>query len=439
MNNILDNSPAKNAWDAWEMLTLEPLHANDIRYVDCSVARGINVVQKLHTALRLHSRTNKCMHQLFTGYRGDGKTTELYRFRGLIENEYRPLYFNAEEVFDLNDFRLPDFLLGIATVVFERMNEQQLRLPNDLLQKIADWFSEIVVTVERKSSADLKAEAGIGIPKWFQFVTGKLVGTIKTGGEKRKQVRTELNQSLTHLIHHVDELLSAATKVSKEFDNRELVIIFDNLDRLHPELAFDLFHTNGQNLCGLDCHFVYVVPISLLYRPEGTRLPTIFRSSPITMKMIPVRNSDGTPNERNISHLTQVLKKRFAPDKIMTAPDEIMRDFILSSGGHLRDLIRLFGQACGEALNEPDEKINENIAQRVINELCDTYQKAVEEEDYANLIETYNTKEVRNDERTQLLIYNTAILVYDENGLEWYDVHPALANGKKFKKLLQGS
>lgn len=245
MNNLQNkvSSPAKNAWDAWEMLTLEPLHANDPRYLDCSAARGIDVVQKLHTAIRLHSRANKCMHQLFTGYRGDGKTTELYRFIGLIENEYRPLYFNAEEEFDLNDFRFPDFLLGIATVVFERMNEQQLRLPNDLLEKVANWFAKIVEIVERKTSAELQAE----------------------------------------------------------------------------------------------------------------------------------------------------------------------------------------------------EKINKNITQRAINELCETYQKAVEEADYENLIETYKTKEVRNDERTQLLIYNTAILVYDENGLEWYDVHPALANGKKFKKLLQGS
>jgi hypothetical protein len=432
-------SPAENAWDAWERLTLEPLHANDPRYLDCSAARGIDVVQKLQIELRLHSRANKCMHQLFTGYRGDGKTTELYRFIGLIENDYRPLYFNAEEVFDLNDFRFPDFLLGIATVVFERMNEQKLKLPNDLLEKVANWFAKIVEVVERKTSAELQAEAGISIPNWipawFKFVTGKLVGTIKTGGEKRKEVRTELNQSLPHLIHHVDELLSTATKVSKDFDNRELVIIFDNLDRLHPDLASDLFHTNGQNLCGLDCHFVYVVPISLLYRRQGTLLP--FRSIPITMKMIPVRNSDGTPNEGNISHLTQVLKKRFVPDKIMTNPDEIMRDFILSSGGHLRDVIRLFRQACRDALGEHDEKINKNIAQRTINELCETYQKAVEEEDYKNLIESYRTKEVRNDERTQLLIYNTAILVYsDANGLEWYDVHPALANGKKFQKLL---
>jgi ABC-type lipopolysaccharide export system ATPase subunit len=195
VNNLQNNvlSPAENAWDAWEMLTLEPLHANDPRYLDCSAARGIDVVQKLQIELRLHSRANKCMHQLFTGYRGDGKTTELYRFIGLIENDYRPLYFNAEEVFDLNDFRFTDFLLGIATVVFERMNEQKLKLPNDLLEKVANWFAKIVEIVERTTSAELKAEAGIGIPDWFKFVTAKLVGTIKTGGEKRKEVRTELN------------------------------------------------------------------------------------------------------------------------------------------------------------------------------------------------------------------------------------------------------
>jgi hypothetical protein len=154
--------------------------------------------------------------------------------------------------------------------------------------------------------------------------------------------------------------------------------------------------------------------------------------------MIPVRDRDGNPNEENISHLTKLLKRRFVPDKIMTHPDEITRDFILSGGGHLRDLVRLFLHACRYAAGEPDEKINQKIAQQVINALCETYQKAVADEDYDYLIETYKTKEVRSNERTRKLIFNTVILVYNESDVEWQDVHPALAHGRKFKKFLQG-
>jgi hypothetical protein len=47
-------------------------------------------------------------------------------------------------------------------------------------------------------------------------------------------------------------------------------------------------------------------------------------------------------------------------------------------------------------------------------------------------------KEAENNPRTQLLIFNTMILVYDENGVSWHDVHPALANSEKFQRLLSG-
>ncbi|MBI1922742.1 hypothetical protein HYR99_00680 [Candidatus Poribacteria bacterium] len=102
-------------------------------------------------------------------------------------------------------------------------------------------------------------------------------------------------------------------------------------------------------------------------------------------------------------------------------------------------LVRLFRDACRDAPGELDGKINQKIAQRAINELCEMYQRAVADEDYEYLIETYKTKGAGNNEHTRRLIFNNAILVYDENGVKWQDVHPALVYGKKFKKLLQGS
>ena len=117
---------ATNADDAWSRLTLEPLRAGDPSYIDCSAARGgINVAGKLKTLLNLHSKTKKCAHLLLTGYRGDGKTTELFQLINTIRDKYRPLYFDAQEEFDLLDLKFPDFLLGMATAVSKRMEEEE--------------------------------------------------------------------------------------------------------------------------------------------------------------------------------------------------------------------------------------------------------------------------------------------------------------------------
>ena len=424
--------PATNIYEAWDRLDVVPLPTNDCRYVDCSGARETNVVKELVKRLRLHSMSNKYMHALFTGYRGDGKTTELFRFMESIADKYRPLYFNAEDEFDLEDFRFPDFLLGIARVVFDKMKEEELPLPEKLLQKVANWFAKIIETVECKSSAEIMAEAGTSTPKWFQIVTGKLIATIKTGGEKRKEIRKELDQQLTQLLDHVDKLLATAVEICIKKDGRAPVIIFDNLDRLDPNLAFDLFHTNGRKLLELDCHFVYVIPISLLYQKKLREF-----EEPIILHMIPVIDRNNKPKDVSISLLKELLYKRFEPEKIMDDPDAIMDKFILTSGGHLRDLVRLFKQACSDAMDLPDEKINQAITQKRINKLCETYQKLVMDNDYDYLIKTYQSKDAASNDRKQYLIFQTVILVYEENGESWSDVHPALVQGKKFNRFLQ--
>jgi hypothetical protein len=279
-------------------LTLEPLKGTlDRRYVDCSEARSLNVSKKLYNTLSLHDSESSFMHLLVTGYRGDGKTTELYQFMQLTEQKYRPLYFNAEVDFDILDFGFPDFMLGVARAVHDHMKKLNLELSPDLVEGIANWFAKTVEVVEQKSESQVMAEGGAGTPSWFPWVTAKLVATIKAGGGKRTEVRRELNQNLTQLIAKTDALIAEAVKVSKDADGKQLVLIYDSLDRLDPDHAFDLFHTNGRNIRELKCHSVYVVPISLLHHAQTPTLPFDER---IEMPIIPVRNRNRSENADNI-------------------------------------------------------------------------------------------------------------------------------------------
>jgi hypothetical protein len=427
----------ENVKDAWKLLTLQPLKGSlDSRYVDCTESRGTNISRKLYGSLQLHSSEPSPMHVLLTGYRGDGKTTELFQFMNLIAEEYRPLYFNAEIEFDLLDFRLPDFLLGVARAVYDRMQAEGLPLPSDLVNEIADWFAKTVEVVERKESTEIKAEGGAGTPSWFPWITARLVGTIRAGGEKRREVRRELNQNLAQLIQKTDRLVGAAASVSKDKDGKELVLVYDSLDRLTPELAFDLFQTNGSNLKRLRCHSVYVVPISLRYQPQA---PSLVFDEVVEMPMIAVTDREGKANSTNVQQLSDLLRRRFVPEKIMTHPEQTLETLIMSSGGHMRDLMRMCKAACGDALSEPDAKISPKVVERVVNSQGDTYLMAVLAEDEPALVTTHRTKAAENNDRTQRLIFNTVILVYDDNGVKWQDVHPALVASPRFQELLRNS
>jgi hypothetical protein len=62
----------------------QALEAGDDRYVDCTEARGAgDLVGEMETVIR-DARDRSC--QLFTGHRGCGKTSELYRLEARLED-----------------------------------------------------------------------------------------------------------------------------------------------------------------------------------------------------------------------------------------------------------------------------------------------------------------------------------------------------------------
>jgi hypothetical protein len=422
--------PAKNIDAAVMALDLKPLeNPRDPRYVDCSKVRGSNVAKSIEKLL-VCQREGDFLHLLFSGYRGNGKTTELFQLMDLIEEKYKTLYFDAPEELDLNNMTFPDLLLGIAKMISERMEKEGLPLPEELLKQVGEWFYERLMEKTEETRRELEVQAGIGTPTWFSFIMGRIIGTMKKSEDDRKIIRQKLNQDTAKLIEYLNDLLEAARKGTREKVKKDLLVIIDSLDRLKPGLETDLFMLNGNNFRRLKCHFIYVVPVSLFYAPDAPLLPF---DDQLVMPMIPVRHRDGKENEDSINLLRKVLERRFDLEKVLTQPEETSREFILASGGHIRDLVRMLRSAC---VNSTD-KIDIDAVRRRINELGESYVRTIMEDQYEYLIGTHKTKDLIINEATQKLIYHTQILVYqDPDGNEWKDVHPALVKSRKFQRLL---
>jgi hypothetical protein len=422
--------PAKNIDDAVKALDLKPLeNPDDPRYVDCSEVRGSDVVRSIERILRFQ-REDDFLHLLFSGYRGNGKTTELFQLMDRIEGKYKTLYFDAPEELDINDMTFPDLLLGIAKMVAERMEKEGISLPEKLLKEVGNWFYVRLIEKTEETKKELEAQGGAGTPAWFSFITGKIIGTMKTSKEDRNIIRQRLRQDIAKLIDSVNKLLEAARYETREKAQKDLLVIIDSLDRLSPELAIDLFKYNGENLKRLKCHFIYVVPVSLLYAPDARLMPF---DDQLVMPMIPVQHRDGTPNDGSIDLLRDVIKRRFDLEKVFTQPNKTSQEFILASGGHIRDLVRMLRDACVNSTG----MIDIHVARRMINRLGADYDRTIKDHQYKYLLETYKTKEVSINEDTQNLIYHTQILVYrDPDESEWKDVHPALVNSSRFQRLL---
>jgi hypothetical protein len=95
--------PAKSLRDAYNAANpTEPLKPGDPRYVDCTDVRGDeNTVSRMFKIISLSDRPT---HQIFTGHRGCGKSTELPRLKErLTDDGFYVVYFAADEDLDPND------------------------------------------------------------------------------------------------------------------------------------------------------------------------------------------------------------------------------------------------------------------------------------------------------------------------------------------------
>ncbi|MGK7875540.1 MAG: hypothetical protein AB4426_20245 [Xenococcaceae cyanobacterium] len=432
MANPKQFEPARNIDDAWSAVDAFPLKPGDPRYVDCSRVRG-DTQKQIKRMLNRHSRAERDLHLLFTGYRGNGKTTELYQLQSSIEPDYSVIYFDAATELDVNNLTLSDLLLAIAKVTVEGMTKAGYRLPNNLLENVGDWFFEKVFEKSETIGAEIGTKADIGIPKWFSFLTAKVFSGVKMSTDDREIMRRKLERDITELIDKVNALLTEARQQVKGKNKTDLLFIMDSLDRLRQGLDKNLFQGSGALLKQLKGNFIYVVPISLLYDEQATLLPF---DEQLILPMIPICKCgvERIPDKAGIKHLKNIVSKRLVLEEIFAHPQKTIKELISASGGHLRDLMKLISYAC----NETDEKIQPDHAERAINRLVRDYEKVIRDDEYSHVITAYQTQDPPNNEINQKLIYNNVILVYREaDETEWKDVHPAVVKNNKFQKVLK--
>jgi predicted AAA+ superfamily ATPase len=93
---------------------------------------------------RIISLSDKPTHQLFTGHRGCGKSTELLRLQQRLQRAgFYVVYFAVDEDLDSNDLIYTDLLLSIARRVIAQTSKDEIDL-GDALRTVETWFSEVV-------------------------------------------------------------------------------------------------------------------------------------------------------------------------------------------------------------------------------------------------------------------------------------------------------
>jgi len=425
-----------------------PLPSGDPRYVDCTSVRGNeDVVSRMFDAITWSEADT---HQLFTGHRGCGKSTELLRLQARLEEAgYRVIYFAADEDLDLNDIVYSDLLLTIAKRIERGLAEQGIALDPDLLDNVLHWFREVVYTEEQWKTVqgEMVAEArvGVGLPESLPLIArllSRVTGQIKTGRQVKEHIRRKLDPQISQSIDNVNLLLDEAyAKIARQGD-RGLVVLIDNLDRItltelesggtsHEALYID----HGEQLRALNCHIVYTVPISMIYSPKATVLTGIFPDNCV-LPMIKVHDRDGRDCDEGLERMREILTRRIDLRKVLT--DEAVDHLCRASGGHPRHLMILVRYACTYApRNVWPRPIDLGVTERAESRLVAEYSRMIPEEHFPLLARVYLNKTVENDPEHELMLYNLSVLEYYNGAPPWHDVHPVVRGLPKFQQALE--
>jgi hypothetical protein len=435
---------AKTLKDVFNTANPIPLQSGDPRYVDCTAVRGNeDAVTLLFNAINWSDQP--ATSQLFTGHRGCGKSTELFRLQKRLEDAgYAVIYFGADEAIDVDDVVYSDVLVAIAQQVFGGLQTLGVKLDDDLLDDIFKWFAEIVYEKAntKEFQVELGAEFSLG-PKILvplAQLLAKITGQLRTGVESRQQIRSRLDPQIAHLIERINLLIQRGVGTLRKQGKQGLVIIVDNLDRI-PFRKLDTARSNhdalyiehGEQLRSLRCHLVYTVPIASLYSKNVKVLTGIFPDCRV-LPMIKTHTPQNQPCPEGLATLRRILAERIELETVFE--EQALATLCAESGGHPRILMTLVRYACEYAANRYPKPIDAHAVERAISRFTSEYSRSVPEEYFPLLVKVYRAKKCDNDDAYRDMLHNLIVLEY-MNGLEpWHDVHPSVQRLVKFRSAL---
>jgi AAA ATPase domain len=419
-------------------------------YIDFSPVRGGQIVEQLErTISRLSPDEPTC--QLFTGHIGCGKSTELLRLQAELEKQgFYVVYFESSKDLDMADVDITEILLSVARQVSESIEKMKIKLQptgfKALLKGVADVFQ---TQIDLKGEATLPGVGSINASTDGEFSLALGIGKITAKAKDAPNLRSELRQYLeprTNVILDAlnNELLGPANQELKRQGKQGLVVIIDNLDRIHlcvkptgrlqPEY---LFVDRGEQLARLNCHVVYTIPLVLIFSNDLGQLTNRFGVDPKVLPMVPVLFRDASECEDGVELLRQMVLARAFPTvnpieryaligKIFDSPETLDR-LCRVSGGHVRNLLQLL-YSC---LQKQDPPLSRENLENVIIQRRHQLTLAIEPDEWELLRQVAATKTVSGETKYQTLLRSLWVFEYRYGEDYWFDINPILANAKE--------
>jgi len=421
------------------------LEAHDPRRVDLHAAgvrgTGHDPIVRFQTVIQ---NADGPTQQLFSGFVGSGKSTELKRLAADLKAAgYIAILADCEEYLNPNvPPQLNDLLTVVATSVDGYIQEACGGQIISGFKSYWDRFTHFLRAEVQLEGFSLKVPAAgelkLKLKHDVSFKT-KLYNYLEQNGRL-----SDLAQQC-HLF--LDEALPIISRACPS--NQGLVVIVDSFEKVRGDILHveevrsaveSIFIRDRKWLC-LPFHVIYTVPPWLTFLEFGAATD---RVCVLPMCRLTDQNS-GKRVPEGFAAMRQILEKRMDMGKVF-ADSTPVDDVIEASGGYPRDFLRMMHEvlltAIMEAVVPPIASADlSRIVDEVIRGQIEIYSQPIYDEVLPLLVEVAHTHDVPRKERS--LVFRTAelfdyhfVLGY-RNGQGWYDLHPLVRRAPRVRIALE--
>ena len=368
--------------------------------------------------------------QMFSGFRGSGKTTELFRLKKDLEAKgYVVLYGDALKYLNpAQEIDITDLLIVLAGTFSDALEEAEFATigHDSYWDRLKNYLTTTKVELGEiglKTGADLKLN-------------------LETSPTFRQLIQEKLANRIGEIKRDVDLFFEDGVKALRALRGNlpGIVFLFDQMEQIRGTLANEqsvidsvarLFSQHQKRLEIPYLHMVYTVPPWLKFV-----LPNA-----VQIQMLPsIRqwNNDARRTEYKPGRtaLRSLVHRRFRDGDFREffggqGPQHDKADKLIDvCGGHFRDLLILLREAVRRT---PQLPVTEEAIQSAITAVRGNYLPiAIEDARWLNKIQQVrdtvlpNTEPANVNRLTRFL--DTHFVLYFTNGKEWYDIHPLIRN-----------
>ncbi len=389
----------------------EPLKGDKLKYyVDrgSGLERVVWEIQSSREPLKI----------IFPAIRGNGNTTELNKLAENIKraDEIFVVMFVAKDKLDLVSINYVYLLLSVGIEIHNAVSEQVEPDP-ELEKALGNWSEKVVESIKGEKE---ELEVGVG----FNAIL-KLLGKMKTETTTREIVRRVVEPRLSDLI----ELVNGVVAYAEEKLGKKILVIIDDLDKMAPKQAEELFYGYSTVLTGLDCNLIYTMPRALMFSDKYQWIIR-FYDNDIKIPNIALFDRDANRNNANWKTMREIVEKRTKEQGLplqTLISDEALELAIEMSGGVIHDFIRIIRESAVKAYENSRDRIEKEDVDAYVVDLRNDYLRILTGKDF-DLLRAVRDKHKKTDaDRFRELLFNLAILEYlDPKGELWYNVHPVV-------------